>query len=58
MVRKWKSQGPRGEKKTIWTKMAIWIKPQGLKWQFTLKKSNKFNKKRFKGIFASKAAYP
>ncbi|KAJ0735656.1 putative oxidoreductase [Helianthus annuus] len=35
MATKWKSQGPRGKKKTIWTKMANLDKTQGLKWQFT-----------------------
>ncbi|MFS7980430.1 hypothetical protein Hanom_Chr10g00939371 [Helianthus anomalus] len=27
--------GTQRRKKTIWTKMAISTKPQGLKWQFT-----------------------
>ncbi|KAJ0797858.1 hypothetical protein HanPI659440_Chr04g0178511 [Helianthus annuus] len=28
-------------KKTIWTNVAILVKPQGLKWQFTLRKITK-----------------
>ncbi|KAF5810233.1 hypothetical protein HanXRQr2_Chr04g0167041 [Helianthus annuus] len=28
--------GSQRRKQTIWTKMTIWTKTQGLKWQFTL----------------------
>ncbi|KAF5816451.1 hypothetical protein HanXRQr2_Chr03g0134451 [Helianthus annuus] len=33
---KWKRREPREEKRTIWTKVTFWAKPQGLKWQLTL----------------------
>ncbi|MFS7963168.1 hypothetical protein Hanom_Chr08g00734931 [Helianthus anomalus] len=34
--KKMEKSGTQRRKKTIWTKMTIWTKPQGLKWQFTL----------------------
>ncbi|MFS7902235.1 hypothetical protein Hanom_Chr01g00008901 [Helianthus anomalus] len=37
MATKCKLQGPRCKKFEIWTKMAKVSKPQGPKWQFTLK---------------------
>ncbi|MFS7967658.1 hypothetical protein Hanom_Chr09g00788301 [Helianthus anomalus] len=40
MAIKVKPQGPRFKKFEIWTKMAKVPKPQGPKWQFTLKETN------------------
>ncbi|MFS7996990.1 hypothetical protein Hanom_Chr12g01136451 [Helianthus anomalus] len=37
MATKTKPQGPRFKKFEIWTKMAKVPKPQGPKWQFTLR---------------------
>ncbi|MFS7997668.1 hypothetical protein Hanom_Chr12g01144531 [Helianthus anomalus] len=47
MATKCKPQGPRCKKFEIWTKMAKVPKPQGPKWQFTLKQYNSFLKKKF-----------
>ncbi|MFS7983503.1 hypothetical protein Hanom_Chr11g00975251 [Helianthus anomalus] len=41
MATKVKPQGPRFKKFEIWTKMAKVPKPQGPKWQFTLKSLTK-----------------
>ena len=45
MATKVKPQGPRFKKFEIWTKMAKGPKPQGPKWQFTLKTINNKQKK-------------
>ncbi|MFS7948406.1 hypothetical protein Hanom_Chr06g00559651 [Helianthus anomalus] len=42
MAIKVKPQGPRFKKFEIWTKMTKVLKPQGPKWQFTLKILMKF----------------
>ncbi|MFS7939976.1 hypothetical protein Hanom_Chr05g00458241 [Helianthus anomalus] len=41
MATKCKPHGPKCKKFEIWTKMAIVLKPQGPKWQFTQNKKFK-----------------